>query len=784
MKTIGLFFSLVFAISVHAQDLPPIGQWRDHLPYNNTIGVAYTGNKVYAATPYSLYYFDQEDNSIERLTKVNALSDVGVLCIAFDESSGLLVIGYQSGNVDLISVRNNTVTNLSDIKRSNLIGDKSIYSIYCAQGSAYLSTGFGIVQLDLTRKEVKDTYFLGPVGSFVKVYSTTLLGNTIYAATENGIYTANRNHPFLSDHSAWTKDLSLPTPVLNSPFRHVAVMQGVVYASYDSPNYEKDTLYFNEGSGWQVFTPAIDRDIRNIKIVSDNKMLLAYNWNLAVYDPSHTLVQNIFSYQSGAAQPSQGAFGNGFYWIADVRKGLVKALNPWSTSEIKPQGPRSAGAFQMDIVKGDVWIVSGNVYGSSWNNSYNRDYVSGRIKETWYTFDEIDHSGFSLDSTFDMVTVAIDPENASHVFAGSMSFGGLFEILDNRVINRYHTHNSTLQSWTLRPDYCGITALAFDEDVNLWVFNAYVNRSLSVRKKDGTWKSFALTSNMQNRIFKQLIVSRENGYKWVAVPPSGSANGGVFVFDDNGTIDDESDDRYRMLTTTPGAGNLPSAEVMAVAEDLDGEIWIGTNSGIAVIYTPDNVFSGGNFDAQHILIEQDGNLQILLETEGITCIAVDGANRKWIGTEGSGVYLMSEEGTQQIHHFTAENSPLLSNRIYDVKIDHLSGEVYFATDEGVVSFRGTATIEEQPFVSAYAFPNPVRPEYDGPIAIKGLARNADVKITDIAGNVVFVTKSEGGQAIWNGKNLRGERVKTGVYPVLCNSESGREKVVAKILFIN
>ena len=255
------------------------------------------------------------------------------------------------------------------------------------------------------------------------------------------------------------------------------------------------------------------------------------------------------------------------------------------------------------------------------------------------------------------------------------------------------------------------------------------------------------------------------------------------VFDDNGTPLDQTDDQAKSLSDSPGNGNLPSLFVGAIAEDLDGEIWIGTEKGPAVFYSPSSIFTGNNFDCRQILIEQDGNVQILLETESITAIAIDGGNRKWLGTANNGVFLLSSDGTEQIHHFTSENSPLLNNSIYSISLDHLSGEVFFGTDLGIVSYRSDALAPYDPVEELTVYPNPVRQDYFGPIAISGMASNSDVKITDSGGNAVNQIISEGGQAIWDGTDFNGNRVNTGVYFIFASDQTGQNKASGKVLIV-
>jgi ligand-binding sensor domain-containing protein len=326
----------------------------------------------------------------------------------------------------------------------------------------------------------------------------------------------------------------------------------------------------------------------------------------------------------------------------------------------------------------------------------------------------------------------------------------------------------------------GIFGQAFDQNGNLWITNCNVTNPLSVKINDGTWKSFNF-SNLglgANPTIGQIIINQYN-QKWMVLP----RGGGILVFDENGTWS-TGDDKMKKLNAGIGNGNLPSNEIECLAEDKDGEIWVGTDKGIAVFYCPDQVFSASGCEAQQIFIEQDGHTQLLLETEVVTCIAVDGANRKWIGTMNSGVYLMSADGTSQIDHFTVDNSPLLSNEIRSIVIHPKTGEVFFGTAEGIISYRNDATEGLEDYTDVYVFPNPVQPGYEGPIAITGLVENANVKITDISGGLVYQTKSLGGQAIWYGKNFKGEKAHSGVYLVFCSNDDGSKTYVTKILLVN
>ena len=322
-----------------------------------------------------------------------------------------------------------------------------------------------------------------------------------------------------------------------------------------------------------------------------------------------------------------------------------------------------------------------------------------------------------------------------------------------------------------------ISDLKFDKDNNLWGLNSQVQKPLFVKTVNDEWFSFAMNQNIDGLYFDDLIIDQMNN-KWGVIYEKG-----LFVYNENNTIENTSDDQFKILNTSVGNGNLPSLNIRCIEMDLDGEIWVGSDQGVSVFYSPELVFSGFNFDSQQILIQEGEYGQYLLSSEKINCIKIDGANRKWIGTESAGLYLLSSDGTSEIHHFTKENSPIISNKIIDITLNQENGEVFIGTDKGLVSYRSNATYGENAQGDTYVFPNPVRENYRGNIAINRLIANASVKITDINGSLVYQTVAKGGQANWNGNNFNNERVATGIYLVFSTDENGYENMVSKILFI-
>ena len=357
----------------------------------------------------------------------------------------------------------------------------------------------------------------------------------------------------------------------------------------------------------------------------------------------------------------------------------------------------------------------------------------------------------------------------------------MLEIYNDSVIQRYTEQNSTLGHHTAsNVDDIRVGGVTCDASGNLWAVTSHNNRCLSV--KTGTkWTGFTIPIVNEDDLGQVLVTKA--GQVWIQMRYGNQNPNSILVFTDNGTPDNPNDDQSKLLNSAVGSGNIPGNSVLAMTEDQKGEIWIGTEIGVAVFYSPENVFTGQNFDAQQILVTQGLNVQYLLENESVTAIVVDGANRKWIGTDRGGVFLFSEDGTKQIYHFTADNSPLLSDRIVCIALNQ-DGDVFFGTDKGVISFRATATPGGLTNANVYAFPNPVRADYEGYIAVKGLVDNAQVRITDVNGTLVYSTRAEGGQAVWDGKNFHGVKARTGVYLVYATNDTGSEKVVTKILILN
>jgi ligand-binding sensor domain-containing protein len=775
---------LLWAGGLSAQ--PAIGQWRDHFQYRKTIAVVQGNADIYCATTTAIFKYNEQSGETERYTKVNALSDVNIQALGWNNSRNALVVGYKNGNVDVI--RTGSTINLPDIKRSPIVGDKGIYCITTRNDLAYLGCGFGIVVVDLVRMEVKDTWRIGPDAAQLQVNAIVFHDDSIYAATQTGLYSAWEGETNLAAYTNWHQRLDVPGAT--GAFSAILSFNGHLVVNRrvsDVEQSELDTIYYFDSS-WQVMTAAVGDFNRRVSVSNDGTLLTVTGRNLArEFDSSMTLVFYTENIGGEDLRPRDAIHRDqGGIWVATDGHGLVKYSGWNDFSSSSPNGPDNNSVYRMSSAKGSLYVTTGGPSGN-WGDEFRKDGVHYLVDGRWETAnmanDPLFASGSNdfADALNDVMPVQVDPQDGNHVFVGSWD-DGLLEMRNGRGTGFYGADNSSLQRFQNSgsnsvPTLVG--GLAYDEKGNLWVTNSHCNAPISVRLKNGNWYSFSANTALANNSLLSDIIVGTNGYKWIVRPRSS----GLLVFSDNGTPSDPGDDQAKALNTFEGQGKLPSMDVFCVAEDQDQQIWVGTGKGVAVFYNPDAVFSTSNFDAQQILIEQDGNVQILLETESVSAIAVDGANRKWLATQTSGLFLVSADGTEQIAHYTADNSPLPSNNIICLAIDGTTGEVFIGTDLGIVSFRGDATEGSKEAECATVFPNPVRETYTGPVAITGLVRGSDVRITDVAGNLVYRTTSLGGQAIWPATDMNGERVSTGVYLVLAMDPEGASKCNTKVAVV-
>ncbi len=749
-----------------------IGQWRHHLPNNTVIRLAETPQRIIGATPYGLVVFNKVDNSMERINKVDGLSDFGISTIAWSEQHNVLLIGYENGNIDIMTDQG--FMNIPDIMQASILGSKRINRIVFNGHNALLACDFGIVVLDIAERLIRDTWNIGPHGSMVNVNDLLVTDTMLFAATNAGLLYAHADAPNLADFSHWHRDAV--SGQAGEQFAYVAAHNNALVVSRSDG--ATDSLYVFDGTSWQEFAPpgGFHGPRHRFVKTSNGRLLVGSGNRLDIFGQGMALVQQVENYFSGTPTPNDGLYDTQQgLWIADNRHGLVRERGPQEYDRIVLSGPDYSNAFGLAIADRRLWVAPGSVtYGgsNSWNQNGYFFYRNGQ----WSRYSRADFP--ELTDVADIIRITIDPGNPERAYASAW-YGGLVVISTQGVVKVYNEHNSTLQLRAGVGDRLRVGGSAMDRFGNLWVTNSEADRPLSVKKPNGDWLAFTSGATFGPHTIVGDILIDNHDQKWINLPANG-----IFLFKEN-SLDHTGDFSARRLTTQPGNGSLPSARVHSMAVDHNGYIWVGTAQGVGVFYNPGRAFSGEPFDAQRIIVEQDdGFAGYLLETETVTSITVDGSNKKWFGTERSGAFLLSADGRETILHFTKDNSPLPSNYIFDIAINGETGEVFFATDRGLASYRAFATEATARHSNVYAYPNPVRRGYEGYIAVRGLVRNARVKVTDISGNLIWETIAEGGQAIWNGQDLHGRRPSTGVYLVFSTNDDGEETMVTKIMFFN
>ncbi len=739
---------------------PPVGNWREHLPYFQAKQVATAGTKIFCATPYSLFTINLSTNEIERFSKVNGLSETGISAMQADAQSGKLLIAYTNSNLDVLD--KNRITNINAVKLKNVAGDKTVYSIFFYQNKAYLSTGLGIIVVDITRYEIKDTYVLGSSGQTVKVNSVASDGLYLYAASDEGLKRAPLDNQNLSDFRNWQP---LNTGLQAGACRQVLYVNGKVIVQ------KADSLYLLTGTS-SAYLYADGWTMTSVNASSDKIMLNerrgAGESRVAVLTADGSVV-NTLQQPDIIQNPQQSILLQNDYWIADLNAGLIQFSSNKYT-HYQPPSPFSIATGEMITAENSIWAAAGSVT-ADWKGTSSKAGIYQFTGNQWTNYNNTTYP--SLDSVYDIISMAPDPADES-VWAGSFGMG-LLQLRPDKTILFFKKD-------FLEPALSDATSyraggLAFDSDNNLWIANYGAEHCVAVRKADGSWRRFSVPFTLTGNAVSQVLVDDYN-QKWI-VSPNGN---GLLCYNHGVSIDNTGDDTWKFYRTGSGNGNLPDNNVLCIAKDKSGFIWVGTKKGIGIVQCAQQVFNGTGCDAILPVVQQDNFAGYLFSSEEVQAIATDGADRKWIGTK-NGAWLVSPDGDKTISRFTAENSPLLDNDVKKMAVDPATGEVFFATAKGICSYRGTATDGTPANGNVLVFPNPVPPAYTGTIAIRGLANDAIVKITEMNGRLVYQTRAAGGQATWNGLDYQGRKISSGVYLVIVSDDDRKENIATKIVFI-
>lgn len=766
VRRLILFFLMSFVL---VQAYPQNNRWTIYAAYHDASKCVSVGSKIYVLSDGGLYSYDYEDMDVVTYDKSGVLSDNGIFDISYCSEEKTLVIVYNNGNIDLL-YDDGSVYNMTDFKNKTA-GDKTINDIYVNGKNMYMSTNYGLLIVDIAERIFSKTYTLD-----YGINSVAVDGNFIYAATDNGVYKGNTADN-LQDKSKWSV-------ITKNAIDEFIDFNGKLYSLTSSGVFsiDKSTFAMTNISKFSAKYWSICNDML---LLSDANSLYSVGT-----DGKMTLLD-------GKGIRTADYAGN-TYWCAcgtDGLKGMSLKDGKFTenVSSVIPDSPMRNYSYFLRMTPENRLLVAGGSF------NYNGQSFPGTLmkyeNQSWTCFDEETPIATVGKSLYVNVTdIAQDPNDSEHHFAGSAS-DGIFEFKDYKMVNHYDYRNSPLQSIlpsSSRPNaYVWITGLEYDKDGNLWMLNNQTDTIVRILKNDGKWAALYYSEIKDIPTLDQVLFDNR-GWAWINCrrTTNNPVNyAGVFCVDTKGTLENTADDSRKFITRFSNQDGVAYSPDLfnCIAEDLDGNIWFGTDKGPFVTYSPEDVFDNGFYFTQVKIPRNDGtNLaDYLLSDVNITCITIDGGNRKWMGTSGNGVYLLSSDGIEMIEHFTTENSPLISDNIESIAIDGSTGEVFFGTDAGLVSYLGTATDPAGSLSddNIKVYPNPVRPEYTGRISITGLMRDTDVKIVSASGYLVNSGTSVGGEYTWDGKNKGGKRVASGVYYVLAADAEGNSGAVAKILVI-
>ena len=740
----SLFFIGYCMLTLHAlAQAPPIGSWRVHHSYAGTLEVV-KGDKIYTATPEAIFS-NNASNQFEYFNKLTGLAEASIATICWDSETEQLVVAYTNNNIDVI--KGGLVKNIYDLVRTSRI--QKINSIYTDKGMAYLSTNIGVVVIDLFKYEIKESWILGSNANTLDVFSLTKSLGNWYAATPNGIYTTSVSNANIADAKSWTVFYNAAN---NIPVKKISsTPTGLIIEKNDSllliqSTTANTTLFYKASEqikSWQF-------NEQKITIATTDKQTSKARVHQITMGNATGL---IFEQPVIFTNPNACIFSNGIIWISDSVTGLIK-LDPSTSSFVKiiPGGPVGQITKALLATSTGVLVASNTKKGLTILENGKWQPQNG------------------LDSVAGVQSIAINHlDNSIWLSTAQM---GVAKWQNNKV-QIFDARNSSLKG--AANNTCFTTGVAADTKGNSWVSNAGTSISLHVYQPDGKWTGF---TNPYGLTDAGTLEIDDLGQIWCATT---NANG-LLVYNPGSSLTTSADDKWKQYKAGTGIGNLPSNQVNCTAKDKNGFIWVGTDRGIGIIQCTENIFTPAGCDALLPVVQQDRFAGLLFKDENVQTIAVDGADRKWVGTK-NGVWLISATGEKVIYRFSTNNSPLPGNDVSKISIDPLTGEVFIATNNGLCSFRSTATEAVSTQQKLLVFPNPVPPGYNGSIAIRGLTNNALVKITNLYGALVYQTRALGGQAIWDGKNTNGLKVASGVYLVICRDDSGTERIATKITIV-
>jgi len=737
--------------------------WQGYFSYSSIGDLSNSPTAIFAASENALFSKNIDTNQLKTTNTIDGLSGETITSLYYSTVSNKTLIGYENGLMIVINEADGSMLNIVDIINKQLPTNiKRINHFMEYNGIVYVSCDFGIVQFNLATMLFGDTYFIGDNGLEISVTQTAVYKGFIYASTSDGIRRADVTGKNLVDFNQWTKTTA-------GSWSSIETLDAELFAINTSGFIHKYNAVSNDFAVFKRLTqPAVDMR------ANLNYLIITTANSIYIYNKQMILVRQIDNNQiPGSLLSFSCATSIGdVLFIGTKENGMFNTtISISSTFENNtPIGPSRNNVFALQATNDVLWTVYGDYSGSY--NPYPLDsYGISKYSATGWL--NIPYEKLFGAKSISRITV--NPKNENEVYASSY-FSGLVKIVDDVPKILYNPLNSGLESLTfLGPSYIDvrINGAAFDQSGNLWLNNSLIQKGLKVLKTDGQWQSFSLDGILDKSIdasMGRMIIDKNNTKWWC------TNTDGLIGYN-------ESISKLKKINIGTDAGNLPTTDVRAIAVDNRNQLWIGTTKGLRILSNSSSFLTEDQIKTNPIIILENGLAQELLFEQFITDIVVDGANNKWVGTADSGVFLLSPNGQETKYHFTINNSPLPSNTINDIDINSSTGEVFIATAKGLISFKGNATEAKEDLNNVYVYPNPVRPEFEGTVKIAGLLDKATIKITDIEGNLVYETTSEGGTIEWDTTAFGKYKVASGVYMIFISAQDGIETKVKKVMII-
>lgn len=784
-RLLYIIICLFISQSVLAQNA--VGSWRKHGVFGNSFTrVIETEHNVFFLADGWLYEYDKENQESNSISESGDLNDVSIKDIYYNPEKKYLFVAYVNGNIDIIK-EDGTTINMPDIYVSSVSSTKNINDVTFSVSGAFVATDFGYVHIDDNKFEVRESRIYNKA-----IKSLCEVGDYLVISTSDRIYLEEKGK-----HYGSLEELTMTSfnqggrvrPVDDTTFlfenswlylfsvktADVSVKRLLSSTSVKNLERNENGYMFSDVKGLLSYLDSAATLLSTMQLPESmrNSRLSSYNSDGTLWELNENGIRNISFDDAGADtilmdyfRPNASSVDVPYYLVFNTEQEKLYVMNSGSTRFIS--GYLRLGA--LSSYDGSTWTELMPDYAPTLNSSNDNKKIN---------------APYSL---------VFDPEDSNTYYIGSW-FEGVYKVTDGKVVAKYDWTNSPLKKVEVSSTFhtCTTPCLMFDNNKNLWVLQGGSDATpLAVLPRakqslSSTDSSDWLTPSVKgvSGEFRSHMFFTSKGVK---LQTKGIYDAPLVMFydDENPASSNIQSKVFTTLTDQDGK-EYAWDYINCFAEDKNGKVWMGTDNGV-VEYYPQNAFAGSTFTINHIKVPRNDGTNLadyLLDNTEVTCIAVDGSNRKWLGTASSGILLVSEDGSEILEQFTTDNSPLLSNRIISVCCNPLNNKVYVGTEKGLMEYSSDSEPPAESYSEIYAYPNPVRPEYTGEITIRGLMENSLVKIADSEGNVIKSIRSIGGMTTWDGCDNSGKPVKSGVYFILAsqNENETSSGAVSKILII-